>query len=81
MDKVSIIIPVYNRALMVKEALNAALNQTYKNIEIIVVNDGSTDNTLEVLEEVASLHSNIRIINQKNQGVTFARKSKEKKSF
>lgn len=64
MDKVSIIIPVYNRAELVKDAINAALNQTYKNIEIVVVNDGSTDNTLEVLEEMAKTNPNIKIINQ-----------------
>ncbi len=74
MKKVSIIIPVYNRKLLVKKAINAALNQTYKNIEIIVINDGSTDGTKTVIEKIAKSHHNIKIINQKNQGVTFARK-------
>ena len=51
------------------------LNKTYKNIEIVVVNDGSTDNTLEVLEEMAKTNPNIKIINQENQGVAVARQT------
>ena len=75
MEKVSIIIPVYNRAALVKEAITTVLNQTYKNIEIVVVNDGSTDNTLNVLEELASAHPNIKIVNQRNHGVAVARQT------
>ncbi len=46
---VSVIIPTYNRAKLVKEAVQSALSQTYKNIEVIVIDDGSTDNTRDVL--------------------------------
>lgn len=49
MKLVSIIIPVYNREKMVQDAIKSCLNQTYENIEIVVVNDGSTDNTAKLL--------------------------------
>ena len=75
MEKVSIIIPVYNRDRQVQIAINAALKQTYKNIEIVVVKDGSTDDTLSVLKEYAKKYSNIKLISQKNQGVVKARQT------
>jgi len=49
--KVSIIIPVYNAEQFLDECINSALNQTYNNIEIIAVNDGSTDNSKNILEK------------------------------
>ena len=68
-ELVSIIIPVHNSARFLKESLESIINQTYPNIEIICINDGSTDNSLEILE----LYSDkIIIINQKNQGLTSA---------
>lgn len=70
---VSIIIPVYNRGKMISEAIKSSLNQTYNNIEIIVVNDGSTDNTLEVVETLQETNTKIKIINQENKGVSQAR--------
>jgi len=67
--KVSILIPVYNRAKIILETLNSAVNQTYKNIEIIVVDNKSTDNTFEVLKEFAKSHPNVRSYqNKKNIG-------------
>jgi glycosyltransferase involved in cell wall biosynthesis len=63
---VSIIIPTYNRAALLKKALESARKQTYPNIEIIVVNDGSTDNTEEAL---ASYRDDIIYIKQENQGL------------
>lgn len=73
MKLVSIIIPVYNRGKMVIEAIKSCLRQTYQNIEIVVVNDGSTDDTLEKIEELQEQYANIKIISQANQGVSKAR--------
>jgi glycosyltransferase involved in cell wall biosynthesis len=63
---VSVIIPVYNKEKTVQEAIQSIINQTYKNIEIIVINDGSKDRSLEIIS--ALNYNNITIINQKNQG-------------
>ncbi|MTM73415.1 glycosyltransferase, partial [Turicibacter sanguinis] len=72
---VSIIIPVYNVEKYLEECLDSAINQTYRNIEIIVVNDGSTDGSLSILNEYASKYSNLKIINQENKGLSAARNS------
>ena len=69
----TVIIPAYNIAQYIENCLDSILNQTIKNIEIIVVNDGSTDNTLESLYQKYSSFPNIRIINKINEGVSTAR--------
>lgn len=71
----SVIVPVYNVENYLERCLNSLVNQTYKNIEIICVNDGSTDNSLNVLENFKNTHSstNITIISQKNEGLSAAR--------
>lgn len=71
--KVSIIIPVYNAENYIDLAISSVLNQTYKNIEIIVVNDGSTDNTNKMLAHWKNIDNRIKIINIKNNGVSNAR--------
>jgi len=68
--KISVIIPTYNQSECLKEAIESVLNQTYKNIEIIVIDDGSTDNTLGV---VGSFDNKIVCIQQKNKGASSAR--------
>lgn len=68
MPKVSIIIPCYNIENYLKECLDSVINQTFKDIEIICINDGSTDNTGKILEEYASSDSRIIVIHQKNSG-------------
>ena len=65
---VSIIIPVYNDAEFLHESLDSAINQTLKNIEIICVNDASTDNSLEILNEYASKDKRVRVINRSENG-------------
>ena len=65
--KVSVIIPVYNVEQYLRECLDSVINQTLKDIEIICVNDGSTDGSLKILEEYARKDNRIKIINQKNQ--------------
>ena len=67
--KVSIIIPVYNGEMYIKEAIDSALAQTYKNIEVIVVNDGSSDKTDEICK---SYGSKIRYFKKENGGVSTA---------
>lgn len=70
---VSIIVPIYNVETYLQKCLDSLVNQTYSNIEIICVNDGSTDSSLQILEEYAKKDSRIKIINQENQGVSVAR--------
>ena len=73
MPKISVIIPVYNVEKYLAECLTSVVNQTFKDIEIICVNDGSTDNSPMILEEFAQKDSRIKIINQENQGLAAAR--------
>lgn len=70
---VSILIPVYNKAEFVQETLDSALNQTYSNTEIVLVNDGSTDGSLEILQHYTDLYPDkITLINSPNRGVSAA---------
>lgn len=73
MAKISIIIPVYNTEKYLGKCLDSVINQTYKDIEIICVNDGSVDGSEEILNEYAKNDSRIKILSQKNQGLSAAR--------
>ena len=66
--KVSIIIPTYNRANLLSRAIKSVLNQTFKDFELIIVDDGSTDNTKGVVEEFQKKDSRIKYIWQENSG-------------
>ncbi len=71
--KVSVCVPVYNTEPFLKETLDSLLNQTLKEIEIVCVNDGSTDHSLEILKEYEEKYQNIKVISQENQGLGGAR--------
>lgn len=71
MKKVSIIIPVYNGEKYIKRCINSVVNQTYKNIEIIIIDDGSTDGTGKIIKEIND--KRIIIFNIENKGVSHAR--------
>ena len=75
MCKVSVIVPIYNTAKYLKRCICSIIEQELKDIEIICVNDGSTDNSLDILQELAVQDSRIRIVNQCNAGSVSARKS------
>ncbi len=70
---VSIIVPLYNAEQYLEECLQCLINQTYPDIEIVLVNDGSTDNTLKICEQYRENDNRIQIINQQNAGVSTAR--------
>lgn len=70
----SIIIPVYNTSTTLRRTLASVLNQTYKNIEVIIVNDFSTDNSLEIIKDYSSIDSRIQVINnESNYGLLYNR--------
>ena len=71
--KVSVIVPVYNVEKYLEECLSSIVNQTYKNIEIIIVNDGSTDNSYKIIESFKNKYDYIKVIAQKNKGLSAAR--------
>lgn len=73
MEIISVIVPTYNNAPWLPQCLDSLLAQTYENLEIIVVDDGSTDNTEAVLEPFLKKHACIKGIYQENSGVTAAR--------
>lgn len=70
---VSIILPTFNRANSLSEAVDAILSQSYTDFELIIVNDGSSDNTTEILEQIASKDSRVRAISKINGGLSSAR--------
>lgn len=73
--KISVLVPAYNVALWLPSCLDSILAQTYQNLEIIVVNDGSTDNTGTILDSYAKKNGRIVAIHQKNAGLVAARET------
>ena len=71
--KVSVVVPAYNVENYIEDCLKSLINQTLKEIEIIVVNDGSTDNTFEIINKYANLDFRIKVISQENQGISVTR--------
>lgn len=73
MDKVTVIIPIYNVEKYLKEAIESTINQTHSNIEIILVDDGSTDNSGIICDEFAKKDTRIKVIHKTNGGLSDAR--------
>ncbi len=74
MKKISIIMPVYNTEKYLKESIESVCNQSFDGVELIIVNDGSTDNSENIIKEMMIKHNNIIYISQKNMGLSYARK-------
>lgn len=70
---VSIIIPVYNVQKFLREALDSVIQQTYKKLEIIIIDDGSTDGSSEICDEYARNDRRLIVVHQKNRGLSAAR--------
>ena len=73
MDKISVIVPVYNQAQFLEECIESIINQTYKNLEIILVDDGSTDDSLTICRKYEELDKRIKVIHKENGGLSSAR--------
>ena len=73
MEKITVVVPVYNMGQYLKRSVNSLLKQTYKNYEIILVDDGSTDNSGQLCDELSKLHDSIRTIHKENGGLSSAR--------
>ncbi len=71
---ISVIVPVYNVSDYLEECVKSILNQSYKDFELILVDDGSKDNSLNICKDFADKDSRIRVLHQENKGVTAARK-------
>lgn len=70
---VSVVVPVYNGEKYIDKCVNSLIHQTYKPIEVIIVDDGSTDNSYEICKQYSAKYKYIKIISKKNEGVTIAR--------
>lgn len=70
---ISIIIPVFNVRHYLPEALDSVVHQTYENLDIIIIDDGSTDGSSQICDEYAKKDNRIRVIHQENKGVSAAR--------
>lgn len=69
---ISVIIPVYNGEKYLSLAIESIINQTYKNLELIIINDGSSDRTLEIIRKFTTQDRRIRLINRENKGLIFS---------
>ena len=72
-DKISVIVPVYNVENYLRRCVDSIINQTYKNLEIILVDDGSPDNCPVICDEYAQKDSRIKVIHKENGGLSSAR--------
>lgn len=72
-DKISVIIPIFNVEEYLAKCLDSVMNQTYKNLEIILVNDGSTDSCGEICDNYAQIDNRIKVVHKKNGGLSDAR--------
>lgn len=71
--QISIIVPVYNTAPCLERCISSLIEQTHQNLEIILINDGSTDNSLEICRAFARKEPRIQVLSQENKGVSAAR--------
>ena len=70
---INIIVPVYNTEKYIRKCLDSIVNQTYRNLEIIVVDDGSTDSSGDICDEYAQIDARIKVIHKENGGLSSAR--------
>lgn len=70
---ISVVIPVYNTAPYLEKCLESVVNQTYQNLQVIIINDGSTDNSAEICQKFSEKDDKIEFINKQNEGVSIAR--------
>jgi len=73
MKKTSVIVPVYNAEKYLDKCIQSILNQDYKNIEVILIDDGSLDNSGNICDEYAKVDSRVKVVHKKNGGVSSAR--------
>lgn len=72
-DLISVIVPIYNVEKYLKKCVNSIMNQTYRNLEIILVDDGSVDNCAKISDDISKLDSRIIVLHKKNEGLAEAR--------
>ena len=73
MPKISIIVPIYNAEKVLKRCVDSILNQSYKNFELILINDGSKDKSIDIINEYKEKDERIKVIDNKNKGVSETR--------
>ena len=76
-EKISVIVPVYNVEQYLERCVDSIINQTYTNLEIILVNDGSTDNSGKLCDELAKKDNRIKVVHKENGGLSDARNNGE----
>ncbi len=72
-DLISVIVPVYNAEFYLRQCIDSIIKQTYTNLEIVLVNDGSTDNSGKICDEYKEIDSRIKVIHKMNGGLSSAR--------
>lgn len=73
MPAISVIMPVYNAGEKVNMAINSVLEQSFQDFELIIIDDGSTDNSLDICQQYANVDMRVKIIHQENRGLSAAR--------
>ncbi|MBK9187309.1 MAG: glycosyltransferase family 2 protein [Moraxellaceae bacterium] len=70
--KISVILPVYNASLFIEQAMRSVLTQSLHDLELIVINDGSNDDSLAVIERIAAIDTRVKVISHKNKGLVYS---------